>query len=131
MIIILLIQLHVHLLKILTNVSCRRCETMCNEVQTVGVLSALNRGFNAVVAPAFNLDMSDTSCTFCGQCVAVCPTGALTEKNEVQKVWRQLNTPGKHVIVQVAPAVRVAIGELFGMEPGSISTGKLVAALRR
>ncbi|HHT24578.1 MAG TPA: 4Fe-4S binding protein [Clostridiaceae bacterium] len=112
-------------------IMCRRCETMCNEVQTVGVLSALNRGFNAVVSPAFNLDMADTSCTFCGQCVAVCPTGALTEKNEVQKVWRQLNTPGKHVIVQVAPAVRVAIGELFGMEPGSISTGKLVAALRR
>ncbi|MGI6579202.1 MAG: NADH-dependent [FeFe] hydrogenase, group A6 [Saccharofermentanales bacterium] len=112
-------------------IMCRRCETMCNEVQTVGVLSALNRGFNAIVAPAFNLEMGETSCTFCGQCVAVCPTGALTEKNEVQKVWRQLNTPGKHVIVQVAPAVRVAIGELFGMEPGSISTGKLVAALRR
>ena len=112
-------------------IMCRRCETMCNEVQTVGVLSALGRGFNAVVAPAFHLDMADTSCTFCGQCVAVCPTAALTEKNEVQRVWRQLNDPSKHVIVQVAPAVRVAIGELFGMEPGTISTGKLVAALRR
>lgn len=112
-------------------IMCRRCETMCNEVQTVGVLSALDRGFNSVVASAFHLDMSDTSCTFCGQCVAVCPTAALTENNETQKLWRYLNDPSKHVIVQVAPAVRVAIGEAFGMEPGSITTGKLVSSLRR
>ena len=112
-------------------VMCRRCETMCNDVQTVGVLSAIKRGFDVVVAPAFNLDMIDTSCTYCGQCVAVCPTAALTERNDLPKVWRALSRERNHVVVQVAPAVRVAIGEMFGMEPGTISTGKLVTALRR
>lgn len=112
-------------------IMCRRCETMCNEVQTVGVLSGLDRGFKAVVGPAFHLDMVETSCTFCGQCVAVCPTGALTEKSVIPQVWRAINNPKKHVIAQVAPAVRVAIGEAFGMEPGTISTGKLATAMRR
>src|SRR6056297_2565539 len=112
-------------------IMCRRCETMCNEVQTVGVLSALDRGFGTVVGPAFHLDMADTSCTYCGQCVAVCPTGALTEVNDVNRVWRALNDPDKHVVVQVAPAIRVAIGEMFGMDPGSVTTGKLAASLRR
>ncbi len=112
-------------------VMCRRCETMCNEVQTVGVLSAIKRGFDVVVAPAFNLDMVDTSCTYCGQCVAVCPTAALTERNDTSRVWRALSREREHVVVQVAPAVRVAIGEMFGLEPGTISTGKLVTALRR
>ncbi len=112
-------------------VMCRRCETMCNEVQTVGVLSAIKRGFDVVVAPAFNLDWINTSCTYCGQCVAVCPTAALTERSDIQKVWRALANPNRHVVVQVAPAVRVAIGEMFGMEPGTISTGKVVTALRR
>jgi len=112
-------------------VMCRRCITMCNDVQTVGVLSAINRGFEVVVAPAFNLDMIDTSCTNCGQCVAVCPTGALTEMSYLHKTWRALANPNRHVVVQIAPAVRVAIGEMFGMEPGSISTGKLVTALKR
>ncbi|OPL09639.1 MAG: NADH:ubiquinone oxidoreductase [delta proteobacterium ML8_F1] len=112
-------------------IMCRRCETMCNEVQTVGVLSGINRGFDAVVGPAFNLDMEHTACTFCGQCVAVCPTGALTEINDVGKVWRALNDETKHVVVQVAPAIRVAIGELFGMEPGTVTTGQLASSLRR
>ncbi len=111
-------------------VMCRRCETMCNEVQTCGILSAVDRGFDVVVSPAFHLDMVNTSCTFCGQCVAVCPTAALTEVNNSNKVWHALNDPKKHVIVQVAPAVRVAIGEMFGMKPGEISTGKLVSSLR-
>ncbi|MBM7562042.1 NADH-dependent [FeFe] hydrogenase, group A6 [Fusibacter tunisiensis] len=111
-------------------IMCRRCETMCNEVQTCGILSAVNRGFDVFVGPAFNLDMADTSCTFCGQCVAVCPTAALTEVNNTSKVWNALNDPTKHVVVQVAPAVRVAIGELFDMPPGTISTGKLVSALK-
>lgn len=111
-------------------IMCRRCETMCNEVQTCGILSAVNRGFNVFVGPAFHLDMVDTSCTFCGQCVAVCPTGALTEMNHTGKVWSALNNPKKHVVVQVAPAVRVAIGEMFDMDPGTITTGKLVSALR-
>ena len=112
-------------------IMCRRCETMCNDVQTVGVLSALNRGFEVVVAPAFNLDIIDTSCTYCGQCVAVCPTGALTEMSSLHKVWRSLANPHRHVVAQIAPAVRVAIGEMFDMDPGTISTGKIITALRR
>jgi NADH-quinone oxidoreductase subunit G len=109
---------------------CRRCETMCNKVQTVNVLSGVERGFQTVVAPAFNLPMTETSCTFCGQCVAVCPTAALTEVNNVPKVWRALKNKDKYVIVQTAPAVRVALGEEFGLEPGTVVTGKMAAALR-
>jgi len=112
-------------------IMCRRCETMCNEVQTCGILSANSRGFDAFVGPAFNLDMSETACTFCGQCVAVCPTGALSEINNMHKVWSALLKHEKHVVVQVAPAVRVAIGEMFDMEPGTISTGQLATAFRR
>lgn len=112
-------------------IMCRRCETMCNEVQTVGVLSALDRGFSTVVRTAFHLDMTETSCTKCGQCVAVCPTGALTETNCTHRVWRALQDPSKHVVVQVAPAVRVALGEMFGMAAGTISTGKICTALRK
>lgn len=112
-------------------VMCRKCEVMCNEVQTCGILSGVNRGFPSFVGPAFNLDMKETSCTYCGQCVAVCPTAALTEHNQIADVWSVINNPNKHVIVQVAPAIRVAVGEMFGMEPGTISTGKLATALRR
>lgn len=110
---------------------CRRCETMCNQVQTCGILSAVGRGFETVVAPAFGLPMTETMCTYCGQCVAVCPTAALTEVNNISNVWDVLASEDKHVIVQTAPAVRVALGEEFGMEPGTIVTGKMVAALRR
>ncbi len=112
-------------------IMCRRCEMMCNEVQTVGVLSAINRGFNSVVSPAFEMNLDHSVCTYCGQCVAVCPTGALTEVDETGKVIRALSDPSKTVIVQTAPAVRAALGEEFGMEPGTLVTGKLVAALRR
>lgn len=110
---------------------CRRCEMMCNDVQTVGVLSAINRGFNAVVSPAFEMDLFDSVCTYCGQCVAVCPTGALTEVDQTGAVIRALYDPSKTVIVQTAPAVRAALGEEFGMEPGTLVTGKMAAALRR
>jgi NADP-reducing hydrogenase subunit HndD len=109
---------------------CRRCEMMCNEVQTVGALSAVNRGFMATVAPAFEQNLEDSTCTYCGQCVAVCPTGALTEVNNVPQVLRALADPSKTVIVQTAPAVRVALGEEFGLEPGTLVTGKMVTALR-
>lgn len=109
---------------------CRRCETMCNEVQTVYALSGLDRGFDTVVGPAFHNKLKDTACTFCGQCVAVCPTGALVEVDNVPKVWRALEKKDKTVVVQVAPAVRVALGELFGMEPGTVVTGKMVSALK-
>lgn len=112
-------------------IMCRRCEMMCNEVQTVGVLSAINRGFNSVVSPAFEMNLDHSVCTYCGQCVAVCPTGALTEVDETGNVIRALSDPSKTVIVQTAPAVRAALGEEFGMEPGTLVTGKLVAALKR
>lgn len=110
---------------------CRRCETMCNEVQTCGILSGVGRGFDSFVGPAFNIPMVESSCTYCGQCVQVCPTAALTEVDHTDKVWEALNDPDKHVIVQTAPAIRVALGELFGMEGGTIVTGKMVTALRR
>ncbi len=112
-------------------IMCRRCETMCNEVQTCGVLSGVNRGFEAVVAPAFEQDLIQSPCTFCGQCVAVCPTGALTERDYTNRVIRALADPTKTVIVQTAPAVRAALGEEFGLEPGTLVTGKMVAALRK
>ena len=112
-------------------IMCRRCEMMCNEVQTVGVLSAINRGFNSVVSPAFEMNLDHSVCTYCGQCVAVCPTGALTEVDETGNVIRALSDPSKTVIVQTAPAVRAALGEEFGMEPGTLVTGKLVASLKR
>jgi len=100
-------------------VMCRRCETMCNKVQTCGVLSGINRGFQAVVAPAFEQDLTHSPCTFCGQCVAVCPVGALTEIDNTGKIIRALADPTKTVIVQTAPAVRVALGEEFGLAPGT------------
>lgn len=112
-------------------IMCRRCETMCNDVQTVGVLSAINRGFMSVVAPAFERNLDHSECTYCGQCVAVCPTAALTEVDHTNQVIRLLADPTKTVIVQTAPAVRAALGEEFGMEPGTLVTGKMVAALRR
>jgi NADH-quinone oxidoreductase subunit G len=112
-------------------IMCRRCETMCNEVQTVHALSGTGRGFETVVGSAFDLPMHETNCTFCGQCLAVCPTAALTEVNNVPKVWDAINDERKTVVVQTAPAVRVALGEEFGLEPGTVVTGKMVAALRQ
>ena len=103
---------------------------MCNDVQTVGALSAVNRGFIATVAPAFEQNLEHSTCTYCGQCVAVCPTGALTEVNHVPQVLRALADPTKKVVVQTAPAVRAALGEEFGLAPGTLVTGKMTAALR-
>ncbi|MFO7620917.1 MAG: NADH-dependent [FeFe] hydrogenase, group A6 [Bacteroidales bacterium] len=111
-------------------IMCRRCEMMCNEIQTVGALSAVNRGFMSAVAPAFEQNLEHSTCTYCGQCVAVCPTGALTEVDHTPDVLRALADPSKTVIVQTAPAVRAALGEEFGMEPGTLVTGKMVSALR-
>lgn len=111
-------------------IMCRRCETMCNEVQTVGALSAINRGFEAAVATAFEMNLEASTCTYCGQCVAVCPTAALTEVDHTPQVIRAIADPTKTVVVQTAPAVRAALGEEFGMEAGTLVTGKMVSALR-
>ncbi|MCL2342754.1 MAG: NADH-dependent [FeFe] hydrogenase, group A6 [Firmicutes bacterium] len=110
---------------------CRRCVTMCNEIQGTCVLGAQNRGFDSVVAPPDSLPIGSVDCAFCGQCTVVCPVGALKETSAAQKGWDALNTHGKRTVVQVAPAVRVAIAEEFGAPAGTRCTGKLAAALRR
>ena len=111
-------------------IMCRRCETVCNKVQTVGTLTGYGRGVSAKVGTASMIPLADTSCTFCGQCVNACPVGAITGISYVKKVWNAINDKTKTVIVQAAPAVRVAVGQEFGFEPGTPVTGKLVAGLR-
>jgi len=110
---------------------CRRCMSVCQQVQGVSALAPADRGFSSTISPALHQSLSNVACTLCGQCVTVCPTGALAEKDVIQEVWSALSNSGKHVVVQVAPAVRVSIGEAFGLPAGTIATGKLVAALRR
>ena len=112
-------------------INCHRCVTVCEKVQTVNVLTPSWRGSEVKVAPAFDLPLLETNCIACGQCVMVCPVGALYEKDDVDKVWKALDDPTKHVVVQEAPAIRAALGEEFGMPPGSLVTGKMIAALRR
>lgn len=111
-------------------ISCRRCVTMCTNVQTVSALSAINRGFESVVATPFEKPLAESVCTFCGQCVAVCPTGALTTCDHTNEIIRSLVSTEKTVVVQVAPAVRAALGEEFGMKAGTDVTKKMVAALK-
>ncbi len=108
---------------------CRRCVTVCNDIQGVGVLNAQNRGFETVIGPAMDLPIGAVNCSFCGQCTVVCPVGALKETDGTQRVWDALGDRKKRVVVQVAPAVRVAIGEEFGFPAGTRVTGKLAAAL--
>jgi len=100
-------------------------------VQGVKAIGPLNRGFDTVIAPAYGEPLADTVCVNCGQCVLVCPTGALYEKDATGEVWDALSDPDRHVVFQTAPATRVTLGETCGMEPGSIVTGKMVAAIRR
>lgn len=109
---------------------CRRCVTVCNEIQGVGILNAQNRGFASYVGPTEEFELMDLNCTYCGQCTTVCPTGALKEKSSINQVWEAINSQDKRVVVQTAPAVRAALGEEFGYEPGTLVTGKMVAALR-
>ncbi|NLL63320.1 MAG: ferredoxin [Ruminococcaceae bacterium] len=110
---------------------CRRCVTVCNEVQGTGILNAQNRGFDTVISPAMELPIGSVNCAMCGQCTVVCPVGCLKETDATQAVWTALNDSQKRVIVQTAPAVRVGIGEEFGLPYGTRSTGRLAAALRR
>lgn len=110
---------------------CRRCVSVCKNIQTTSILTALNRGFATTISPAFGLPIGTTACTFCGQCALVCPVGALLETSHKKRVQQALRDPGKYVVVQPAPAVRVGIGECFGLAPGTVQTGRLAAALRR
>jgi len=112
-------------------VSCRRCVTVCGETQGVGAIFPQGRGFKAMIGPAFAQPLSDVVCVQCGQCAAVCPVGAISERDEISRVWEALDDPKKMVVVQTAPAIRAALGECFGYPPGTLVTGKMVTALRQ
>ncbi len=109
---------------------CGDCVRMCEEVQGIGAIDFAYRGHDVVVQPAFGKGLEDVECVYCGQCTRVCPTGALTPKSETEEVWRALQDPKKTVVVQIAPAVRVALGESFGYQAGELTTGQIVAALK-
>jgi NADP-reducing hydrogenase subunit HndD len=110
---------------------CRRCVSVCNQIQQVGALGVISRGFDSTVGPSFHRGLGEVNCINCGQCINVCPVGALRETDHTQRVWRALADPTKHVLVQTAPAVRAGLGEEFGFPMGTPVTGKMVAALRR
>lgn len=111
-------------------VLCRRCVTACDKVQNINILTPINRGFNTKIGTFFDNPINETKCTYCGQCVAVCPTGALTEVMDYEKIPRVVEDREKFVVAQIAPAVRVALCEEFGVSSDIITTGKIVAALK-
>ena len=111
-------------------VLCGDCVRMCAEVQGIGAIDFAHRGSKSCVAPAFGKTLDKVECVYCGQCASVCPTGALMPKSDVEPVWKALDNKALTVVVQIAPAVRVALGECFGLKPGAVSTGQIVAALR-
>ncbi|MBQ8161399.1 MAG: iron hydrogenase small subunit [Clostridia bacterium] len=110
---------------------CRRCVAVCSKVQAVGVIGPVMRGFKTAIESPWGLKLNDMACINCGQCINVCPVGALHEKDDTQKVWDALSDPTKHVVVQPAPAVRAALGEEFGLPMGTSCTGKMATALKR
>ncbi|ADQ07144.1 hydrogenase, Fe-only [Caldicellulosiruptor hydrothermalis 108] len=109
---------------------CKRCINVCRNVQEVGVINANYRGFRTVISTAFDRSLNDVACTMCGQCIQACPVGALREKDSTDIVWKALADKNKYVVVQTAPAVRVALGEEFGLPIGTRVTGKMVTALK-
>ena len=109
---------------------CRRCVAACSKLQSVGVIGVNDRGFKTHVGCAFEEDLGKTDCVSCGQCIVVCPTGAIAEKDDTDKVWQALADPSKHVIVATAPSIRVTLGEAFGMPVGTNVKGKMVTALK-
>ena len=109
---------------------CGDCVRACHEIQGIGAIDFAGRGSGSAVVPAFGKNLNQVECVYCGLCSSVCPTGALTPKSEVDDVWKALDNPKKKVVAQIAPAVRVALGEHFGMEPGTITTGQIAAALK-
>ena len=112
-------------------IKCGRCAEVCHHVQTAGILYSHYRGINGAITPEYGKTLAEVACVLCGQCIAVCPVGAIHEKDDTADVWAALENPEKHVVVQVAPAVRVSIAEEMGQAPGTIAIGKLVTALRR
>ena len=112
-------------------ISCRRCVTVCTQVQTISALFPQSRGFKTTIGPAFGKNLNTVTCVQCGQCAAVCPVGAISERDQTGEVWAALDDPNKVVVVQTAPAIRAALGECFGMAPGTLVTGKMTTALRR
>ena len=110
---------------------CRRCVAACKNVQKIGAIDCINRGFESCISTVGDHSLNDVNCTFCGQCIEACPTGALHEKETINDVWVKLKDPDTYVIVQTAPAVRVALGEEFGMPIGTNVKGKMVTALKR
>ena len=110
---------------------CRRCVAACEKTQSIGVIGANERGFKTNIGSAFEMGLGDTSCVSCGQCIAVCPTGAIYEKDYTSQVFEAIADEKKHVLVQVAPAVRAGLGEAFGLPIGTDVEGKMAAALRR
>ncbi len=112
-------------------ISCRRCVTVCTAIQSVSALFPQGRGFKTTIGPAFAQNLDTVTCVQCGQCAAVCPVGAISERDQIDDVWAALDNPDLTVVVQTAPAIRAALGECFGMEPGSLVTGKMTTALRR
>ena len=110
---------------------CRRCVAACKNIQEVGAIDCVNRGFASCISTVGNNSLNDVNCTFCGQCIQACPTGALHEKEEIDRVWEKLRDPETVVVTQTAPAVRVGLGEEFGLPIGTNVAGKMVSALRR
>ena len=110
---------------------CRRCISTCKKVQDIGAIDCIERGFESCISTTYDHSLNDVDCTFCGQCIESCPTGALHEKESINDVWAKLKDPDTYVVVQTAPAVRVALGEEFGMPIGTNVKEKMVTALKR